>query len=71
MIYLLVWLLVGSLGVNIMWILNYKSVMDDFYLWKEEKTSKYSNYHYLKGLLFGLLLGPFVLILITKRILRR
>lgn len=64
MIYLLSWMLIGSIYINIIWVIKYKLILNDFYYWKEEKTQRYSIIDYLKGVLFGLLLGPFVLLFI-------
>lgn len=54
MIYLLLWLLFGSICLNIMWMFRHKQNNTDMKL-----------LHYLKGQLFGLLLGPVMLIFIV------
>lgn len=65
---ILVWILLGSLSMNILWVCREKDILDDFYLWKKIKTSKIQNIQYAKGLVLGILLGPanFVLYKIIK-----
>lgn len=65
---ILVWILLGSLSMNILWMCREKDILDDFYLWKKIKTSKIQNIQYAKGLVLGILLGPanFVLYKIIK-----
>lgn len=66
---ILVWILFGSLSLNIVWILREKEMLDDFYLWKKTKNSNIQNKHYAKGLVLGILLGPatFVLYKIMRK----
>lgn len=56
---ILVWLLAGSIGLNINWIFLDKETMGDFEHWKNRKQKPIKTIHYIKGFLFGLLLGPF------------
>lgn len=64
MLFLLLWLLAGSIGLNFMWIETAKClVIDDKYSWKKEKYKYYNNSDYLGGVFFGLLFGPITLLL--------
>lgn len=58
---ILIWLLIGSVFTNILWISRYKRTLNDFYYWKKEKNKRYTDFQYMKGVFVGLLLGPLVL----------
>jgi hypothetical protein len=56
--YLLLWLLLGSLNLNLMWMLvHYKTKKQKFGL--------------IKGLTFGLLLGPISGIVVIYKVLKK
>jgi len=57
MIYLLIWVLCGLLGLNLMWMAT----------WLIEHPD-YKIKHVLKGFFFGILLGPFAILGILKKI---
>lgn len=56
MIYVLLWLLLGSLSMNYLWIQNHKKLLDD--LNQSKGRQAYKSKPYLKGLLIGLVSGP-------------
>lgn len=47
--FILLWLLLGSMGCNFIWALRYE---------QGYFKRKYKNIHYINGILIGLLLGP-------------
>jgi len=59
MIYLITWKFIGSISMNLAWVELDQAVLKDFYLWKKRKNSGITDKHYIKGFIFGLLLGPF------------
>lgn len=60
--FLLIWISVGLFGLHLLNIQLHKHILSDFYIWKKAKNRNYTNFDYLKGTLFGFLLGPFVLL---------
>lgn len=54
---ILLWLLMGSISMNIAWIELDKETLEDFDLWKERKNSTKED-DYIKGFVFGLIFGP-------------
>lgn len=67
----LIWLVIALSSLHMLNIILHKYILSDFYIWKENKIKDYSNYHYLVGTLFGLLLGPFVLVLVIGKLLTK
>ena len=61
MIIALLWLLIGSVLMNLLWILKYQKVLSNFDYWKKEKNRKYKDSDYTKGFIYGLLCGPTVI----------
>jgi len=71
MIYVLLWIISGLFGLHLLNIGLHKYILSDFYVWKKAKNRNYTNFDYLKGTLFGFLLGPFVIILAIQRFLSK
>lgn len=50
MIYLLAWLLLGSISLNYLWIQNYKATLKEISKMDPQGEVKVKNKHYIKGL---------------------
>lgn len=61
-VFILIWLLAGSVSMNILWIILDKETLNNFYLWKKRKSENETiKGQYLTGFILGLLCGPFSL----------
>ena len=71
MIYILIWILLGSIGLNLMWIKTNKLNNITINILKKKLNLKnrkeFTNYEYFKGFILGLISGVFTLIFMIRK----
>lgn len=67
MLFILIWILLGSFGTNVLWIKEHKKILNDFDLWKEVKNKRITNVEYIRAILFSMICGPLTFLFLLKK----